>query len=413
MNPSTDPSGPSCRSCGRGGPKLVLSLGETPLADVLVTEAGLAGRDLTVPLDLVFCPRCRLVQITETVSPEILFAGEYPYFASVSTTRSDAARRLAHALIERFRLGPGGLVIEPGSNDGYLLRHFVEKGIGVLGIDPARPPAQEAVRIGVPTRCDFFTLDLARGLRREGTAADVVVGNNVLAHVADLNGFVEGTALLLKDDGVFVAEVAYLVDMLAQSAFDTIYHQHLCYFSILSLDALFRRHGLEIFDVDRLEAQGGSLRVYVGRNRPASRRLEAMREEEERLGIATGAAYGGFKDRVEGIREDLRALLADLKGAGRRIAGYGAAAKATTLLSYDGIGRDVLDYVVDLNAFKQGRYLPGVRLKICPPSRLLEDKPDDVLLLAWNYESEVRRQEASYLEGGGRFIVPIPRPRVA
>jgi hypothetical protein len=402
-----------CRSCGDSNTKLVMSLGETPLADVLIREEDLQKQELLVPLDLVFCPSCTLVQITETVSPDLLFAGEYPYFATVSSTRMKSAEKLAQSLTERFGLGPESMVMEPGSNDGYLLGFFVEKGIPVLGIDPAPPPAEKANRDGIPTICDFFTENLARSLRSDGKSADVIVGNNVLAHVADLNGFVTGVELLLKDHGVFVAEVAYLGDMLSLTAFDTIYHQHLCYFALGSLEALFRRHGLRLFDVDHLDAQGGSLRVYVGRHQEPTENVLQLREREAELGLQEFSTYTGFRHRVESIRRDLREILRKEKAEGRRIVGYGAAAKATTLISYTGITNEDLEYVVDLNTFKHGRYLPGVRLPIRPPDLLTKDRPDDVLLLAWNYEREVREQEREYVEGGGRFIIPIPKPKVA
>jgi SAM-dependent methyltransferase len=401
----------ACRACGAIGLERILWLGHTPLADRLVDPARAPEEDPTAPLDLVICPRCALVQITETVPPEILFSESYPYLASVSRTRMTLAEELARQLLERAGLGPEHLVVEPGSNDGYLLGFLAEAGVRVLGVDPAPQPAQEAQRRGVPTRCAFFGEALARELRAEGLEADVVVANNVLAHVADTNGFLRGVTQLLKPEGLFVAEVGYVGDLVRLRAFDTIYHQHLCYFSATSLRHLVARHGLALWDVERLPAQGGSLRIWARREAEPTERLRSLLEEERVRGLDRPEGYAEFARAVTALREEVRDLLLGLKRRGARIAGYGAAAKATTFLAYMGLGRDVLDYVVDLNPYKQGKMLPGVRLPIHPPERLRRDPPDVLLLLAWNYEKEVARQEAAYLREGGRLLVPIPRPR--
>jgi SAM-dependent methyltransferase len=384
-----------------------------PLANRLLTHEQLDIAEPSYPLDLVHCPRCALAQITETVPPEELFHN-YVYFSSFSDGMLRHVRELTSEIIASQKLRTTSLVVEIASNDGYLLQNYQQAGIPVLGIEPAVNVARVAQsERGVPTLCRFFGQPLAAQLAACGQRADVVHAHNVLAHVADLNGFVAGLRIVLKDTGVAVIEVPYVKDLIDNVEFDTIYHEHLCYFSLTSLSRLFTRHDLVVHDVERIAMHGGSLRLFAGRQGGSSQRVQKMLADETAWGVDRSEFYLSFGQRVERLRHDLLALLRKLKSEGRRIAVYGASAKGSTLLNYFKIGGDMVDFVVDRNTFKQGHYTPGTHLKIHSPQKLMDDKPDYVLLLSWNFADEILAQQAMYRQRGGRFIIPIPSIKVA
>jgi len=399
-----------CRSCRGTDLSVFLSLGDLPLSDGLLAADDLERKEPRYPLDVAFCPDCTLVQILETVPPEQLFGADYPYFSSFTDTLLEHSAANVQARIAEQQLDGSSLVVELASNDGYLLQYYQARGIPVLGIDPAPGPVAAARKLGIETLQAFFGRDLAARLAADGRRADVIHANNVLAHVADTNGFVAGIGVLLKEDGVAVIEAPYVKELIDHGEFDTIYHEHLCYFSVTALAQLFRRHGLSLNRVEPLEIHGGSLRLFVGRRSQADRSVGEYLQAEQASGMDRLEYYSDFSSRVERIRSDLLALLERLRRGGARIAGYGAAAKGTILLNFSGIGPEVLGFVADRNVHKQGRYIPGVRLPIAPPARILEDQPDYLLILPWNFKEEIMEQQSEYRRRGGRFIVPVPQP---
>lgn len=401
-----------CRSCGSSDLTTVLDLGAQPIANALVDPSRAPRAEDLHPLAVAFCAECALVQVTETIPPAVLFGQDYPYYSSVSPALLDHSRAHAEELLAQRRLGPDSFVVEVASNDGYLLRNFVWAGVPVLGIDPADGPAAAAERAGVRTRVAYFDADVAASVVAEHGQADVILANNVLAHVENINAFVAGFATLLKPDGIAQFEFPYLRRLIETCAFDTIYHEHVFYYSLIALAPLFARHGLHINDAEEISIHGGSLRLTVGKTNATTARLRALQIEEAALGMNSLSYYADFGRRVSKVRTDLRALVRSLVAAGNRVRAYGAAAKGATLLNYADLGQDDLGYVVDRNPHKVGKIMPGVGLPIRPVEALAAEQPEYLLVLAWNFADEIMAQQRAYALNGGRFVLPIPKPRI-
>jgi 2-polyprenyl-3-methyl-5-hydroxy-6-metoxy-1,4-benzoquinol methylase len=403
-----------CRVCGGEGLQEFLSLGETPLANQFLRKDQLNSREPRYPLEVAFCSRCGLVQLSHVVSPERMFRN-YLYTSSMSRTLRYHFSQLATEAVQKFHLPKGAFVVDIGSNDGTLLKEFQAHGLRTLGIEPAANIAKMAEARKVETLNTFFTPEAASCVVETKGNADLITGTNVFAHVADLESFLRGIDRLLKETGIFLIEVPYLVDLLENTEFDTIYHEHLSYFAVRPLTVLFRKFRMEIQDIQRVPIHGGSIRVFVKRSSnplPISDSVEHFLSLEEERGLKSLKTYQAFAERVVTIKERLLHLLEDLKSEGNRIVGYGASAKGNTLLNYCGIGPETLDYIVDNIPLKQGLYTPGMHIPVLPEEKLREDQPDMALILAWNFAEEIMEKQQEYREKGGRFIVPIPDPRI-
>jgi predicted TPR repeat methyltransferase len=404
-----------CRACDAELRDTVVDLGVSPLCESFLAHDALDRMEPFYPLHVWVCRECFLVQLSEYVRAEEIFR-EYAYFSSYSRSWLDHARAYVATMAQRAALSGESFVLEIASNDGYLLQYFVERGIPCLGVEPAANVARVARAKGVDTLVAFFDERTASELRAAGRTADLVIGNNVLAQVPDLNSFVAGVALVLKPTGTATFEFPHLMRLFDDNQFDTIYHEHYSYFSLLTIEGLLARRGLTVFDVEELPTHGGSLRIHARHahdaGKPVTERVRKLREREERAGFTRIETYGRFAERVRETKRKLLALLIDAKQAGKRIVGYGAPGKGNTLLNYCGIGTDFIDFTVDRNPYKHGRFLPGTRIPIHPPERLDEARPDYVLILPWNLRDEIVEQLAQVRTWGGKFIVPIPEATV-
>ena len=403
-----------CRICGNENLHDVLSLGMMPLANNFLKKEQLSSPEFVAHLGAIFCANCGLMQLSHVVSPNIMF-GDYVYIPSTSKTLINHFAELANKTVEKFNLPEGSLVVDIGSNDGTLLKFFKTHKVKVLGIEPATNIAKLAEASGIETINDFFGQRTALKVVDDKGKAKVITGTNVFAHVNDLDDFLKGIDILLEDNGIFIIEVPYLPDLLEKIEFDTIYHEHLSYFSIKPLATLFKKFKMEIFDVERIGIHGGSIRVFVKRasaSGPVSESVTNLLALEQERGLDSIETYLTFATEVASIKERLIELLKRLKSEGKRIVGYGAAAKGNILLNYCKIGTDILDYIVDNIPYKQGRYTPGMHIPVVPEEKIMQDKPDYALILAWNFAEEIIAKQQKYKEAGGRFIIPIPDPRI-
>jgi 2-polyprenyl-3-methyl-5-hydroxy-6-metoxy-1,4-benzoquinol methylase len=388
----------------------------SPLSNAFLTVEQLERMEPFYPLHAYVCGRCFLVQLQEFESPQHLFAEDYAYFSSYSRTWLDHARSYVEGMVERFDFGPASMVVEIASNDGYLLQYFKQKNVPVLGIEPAENCARAAQQAGIPTLAKFFGSELASELKAQGKSADLLLGNNVLAHVPSLNDFVKGLTILLKPGGVITMEFPHLLNLMRENQFDTIYHEHFSYFSFFTVEKVFGRQGLKLFDVERLSTHGGSLRVFAAHAEDATKKVNEkvmqLRDEEAGFGINDLKTYLGFSEQVKRTKRKLLEFLVGAKSSGKSVVGYGAPAKGNTLLNYCGVRTDFLDYTVDLSPQKQGKFLPGTHVPVFHPDRIRDTRPDYILILPWNIKEEIMSQMTHVREWGGKFVVPIPEAQV-
>jgi len=400
-----------CRFCGTPLEYKVVDLGMSPLANSYVKLDDIKKGELFFPLCVYICSDCLLVQVEEYKSSEEIFS-EYLYFSSYSDTWLEHVKEYTELMVKRFGYNESSQIIEIASNDGHLLQFFHQKNIPVLGIEPAANVAKIAEEKGIPTEVMFFGVESASVLRKRGVQADLLLGNNVLAHVPDINDFVGGMELILKPDGVITMEFPHLVNLIGKNQYDTIYHEHFSYFSFTTVEKIFARHGIMLFDVEELPTHGGSLRIYgkhdYDTTKPISLRVFLMKQREASQGYTKIECYLSYGEKVKETKRKILEFLINAKNQGKSIAGYGAPAKATTLLNYCGIGTDFIDYTVDRNPYKQGRLLPGVHIPIYSPEKIMETRPDYIFVLPWNIKDEIIKQMSAIKEWGGKFIVPIP-----
>ncbi len=405
---------PACRSCAAPLRHTFVDLGTSPLANSFLTEEQLREGELFLPLHAFVCERCFLVQLEEYETPAGIFS-DYVYFSSVSESWVQHARTYVEGVIPRLGLGADSSVVEIASNDGYLLQWFVEAGVPVLGIEPAANVAVVAEEKSIPSLVEFFGSELATRLAAERERPDLIIGNNVLAHTPELNDFVEGLRILLAPDGTITMEFPHLLRLIQETQFDTIYHEHFSYLSLVSVERFFGEHGLRLYDVEELRSHGGSLRIYAcheDSSFEASEQLVELRAREDAAGLRELDTYTSFGTRVRVLKRELLEFLLQAKRDGRVVVGYGAAAKGVTMVNYCGVRSDLLAYVADLSEHKQGLYMPGSRIPVVPPAQVDATRPDYVLILAWNLKDEIMRQLAHVSDYGTRFVTPVPHVEV-
>jgi SAM-dependent methyltransferase len=404
-----------CRLCGTVFNHIFIDLGNTPLANSFLNEQELQKNEFTIPLVAYVCENCFLVQLKESSSPREIFS-DYAYFSSYSTSWLKHAENYVEMMLDRFHFNKKSLVIELASNDGYLLQYFNQRKINVLGIEPAANVAKVAIKNGINTKIDFFTKDLALNLKNDQKQADLIVANNVLAHVPELNNFVNGIKILLKNDGLATFEFPHLLNLIKENQFDTIYHEHFSYFSLMTVITLFKNHGLEIFDVEELSTHGGSLRLFVkhenNNNFTPTKNIKNILDKEIEAGLNNLDTYTSFSISVEKIKKDLSDFIIKCKKNEKKIVCYGAPAKGNTLLNFCNIDKTLISYVVDKNIHKQGKYLPGIHLPIKSPNEITKSKPDYLLILPWNLQNEIIEEMNFIREWGGKFVIPIPEVKV-
>lgn len=404
-----------CRFCGSELQQTFVDLGMSPLSNAYVKQEDLVNCEKFYPLKTYVCSECFLVQLEEFESPEAIFS-DYAYFSSYSESWLDHAKEYTQMMQRRFFLKRESQIVEIASNDGYLLQYFKDDGFSVLGIEPAKNVAEEAIAKGIETQIGFFGRALASELKIKGKQADVLLGNNVLAHVPDINDFVAGMEILLADDGVITMEFPHLLQLIKQRQFDTIYHEHFSYLSFYTVEKVFAAHGLKIFDVEELQTHGGSLRIFATKrnslNYEMNERVSLLKEKEQKAGIDLLDTYKNFGEEVCALKRELLQLLISLKSQGKHIVGYGAPAKGNTLLNYCGVRTDFLEYTVDRNPYKQGKYLPGTHIPIFAPDMIEQTRPDYILILPWNLKEEIIEQLSYVKKWGCKFITPIPRVEV-